>query len=90
MSEIFEGQNNGQIVVTGRSTGGTQFVDHSADGGIVPENPLVRESQRTRDRFTRRVTGTQASGQPCVCAMPTTRRGNASKVCVNCGGTITT
>ena len=86
-NDILLGGSDGHIAVT-RETGGTLMSDRADTSSIGAENSLVSMSEKQRSKLDRRVAGVKTTGESCECAMPTLRRGNPSRVCLNCGGTV--
>lgn len=89
MDSILRSQD-GNIGVERTSGAGTLMSDRSADGGIMPANSLVSESERIRRKMRNRVVGkVEATGLPCSCSNGGTyRRGAVVEApCLVCGGT---
>lgn len=87
--DILSGQILGQIVIQSTSGAGTEFSDHSADGGFAHPSRLLEQTARERSHIVSRMQRviTKESDDPCECSEPATLRGKPSH-CINCGGRL--
>jgi hypothetical protein len=89
-TDVLANQPVDGMVTVVRGATGTLAADTADSGSIAYARRLAEQSKSgARGRLSQRVRGhAEATGEPCTCAMPTTRRGMADATCVVCGGDL--